>query len=133
MRKYIILAVFLLTLSTWPAKCTEMREEKEYSQLKNNTVGTFEYHATKIKKGLPRIIEVLSLIERFDVFRLTFFFRCIKSILRKIKSYIRWNPFGSYANKIHQNTEVFCYQQITSTKVLFLGASFVEMKRFADN
>ena len=59
MTKHIIVTVFLLILSTWPANCGEMRDEKEYFQLKNDTVGRHEYHATKIQKGPPRVIEVL--------------------------------------------------------------------------
>ena len=49
--KHIIVSVSLLTLLTSPTSCREMREEKEYFQVKNNTVGKLEYHAMKIQKG----------------------------------------------------------------------------------
>ena len=71
------------------------------------------------------------LIESFGAYRLTlFFFKCMKSIIRKMK------PAGTrldYMLKIHQNSNVFCYPQITSTKGLFLEASFIEMKKSVVN
>ena len=71
------------------------------------------------------------LIERFGAYRFTlFFFKCMKSIIRKMK------PAGTrldYMLKIHQNSNVFCYPQITSTKGLFLEASFIEMKKSVVN
>lgn len=52
MRKQIVVTVFSLILSTWPANCREMEEQKGYFELKNNTVGRLEYHATKIRKDI---------------------------------------------------------------------------------
>ena len=40
---------------------------------------------------------------------------------------------SDYMLKIHQNANVFCYPQITSTKGLFLEASFIEMKKSVVN
>lgn len=71
------------------------------------------------------------LIERFGAYQLTlFFFKCMKSIIRKMK------PAGTrldYMLKIHQNANVFRYQQITSTRGLFLGSSFIEVKKSVVN
>lgn len=58
MREQIIITVFSFILSTWPANCREMKEQKGYFQLKNNTVGRLENHATKISKGILRVIKV---------------------------------------------------------------------------